>query len=79
MKHTIRARVTAASIATTLLVGGLAALAPSASADSRCNTRNHTHGALFWQRTDHFVGTGTTPLPGWTAYFHTSSTSVLCR
>ena len=48
-------RVVCAFTATVVMAAGMAVAAPAATADSRCNTRNHTHGVSFWQRTDSFV------------------------
>lgn len=52
-------RAVGAFTATMVLAAGLAVAAPAATADSRCNTNNHTHGVSFWQRTDHYVGKST--------------------
>lgn len=52
-------RVVCAFTATVVMAAGMAVAAPAATADSRCNTNNHTHGASFWQRTDHYVGKST--------------------
>jgi|GEM_PF-1514324 len=75
--RTIGRRLTAAGLAVALLVGGAVAFAPAATADSRCSTSNHTHGALWWKRTDVFLSKqhmgSNVPKERRYAYLHTNS------
>lgn len=52
-------RLTAVFTVSVVMAAGMAVAAPSATADSRCTTTSHTHGASFWKRTDHYVGKST--------------------
>lgn len=78
----MRTRVTrglaAFTLVGSLLTGGMVALAPAATADSRCSTASHTHGALWWKRTDNFLGRRASLVPGKTEYQHTNSNPVNC-
>ena len=79
MRQVFGKRLVAAIMGVSLLGGGLVAMAPTATADSRCNRANHTHGALTWKRTDHFLGKYASPyLTGITVYSHTNSNPVNC-
>ena len=73
-------KVTAVFTVSVVLAAGMAAAAPSATADSRCNTRNHTHGASWWQRTDDFLIRQYVTYGGGRVmqYTHTNSDSVRC-
>ncbi len=76
----IARRLSAMALAGALMAGGALAIAPAATADSRCNKNNHTHGVLWWERTDHFLSaTKTNSLPNlpW-SYLHTNSSPKLC-
>jgi len=84
--QTIGRRLATAFLTGALLVGGIVGLAPAASAgplaaDSRCNRNSHTHGALWWKRTDVFISRGY--MPGAPpskqySYLHTNSQPVSC-
>lgn len=79
MRTDLASRVTAIVLAGALLTGGLVTLAPAATADSRCSTASHTHGALWWKRTDNFLGRWANRyMPGKTSYQHTNSDPVNC-
>ncbi len=60
-----------------LLLGGLVS-APAASADSRCNTNDHTHGTAWWTRTDHYITGWCTGSPAKIFYWHTNSDPKGC-
>ena len=47
------AAITMAAISMTGI--GVMGSSGAAHADSRCSTSSHTHGALFWKRTDNFL------------------------
>ncbi len=49
-----------------------------ANADSRCNTRDHTHGALFWKRTDAFQSHSDWALPYGSNHDHENSEPTWC-
>lgn len=79
----MRTRVTrglaAFTLVGSLLTGGMVALAPAATADSRCSTASHTHGALWWKRTDNYVGRWKHPsYAKTTVYQHTNSDPKNC-
>ena len=78
MRTRLTSRITAVTLAGALLTGGFVALAPAATADSRCSTASHTHGALWWKRTDNFLGRRASMTPGKTEYQHTNSNPVNC-
>ncbi|HEY0239071.1 MAG TPA: hypothetical protein VGC37_10505 [Friedmanniella sp.] len=63
-----------------MLVTSMAVLAPAAQADSRCNTRDHTHGAMWWTRTDHYLGNSSSAYGSrYRDYQHTNSDARPCR
>lgn len=72
-------RVVGALGVSALLATSMAVLAPAAQADSRCNTRDHTHGAAWWKRTDNYLGRSASPkYPNKTEYRHSNSDPTLC-
>lgn len=79
MTHKKTARLAALALATALVGGGIVAVGtPAAVADSRCSTSSHTHGALFWERTDRYLGKfKNTQLKVW-SYQHENSNPVNC-
>lgn len=77
MKRRTTTRLAALTLTGALLGGGLLT-APAAVADSRCSTASHTHGALFWERTDRYLGKfKDTTLKVW-SYQHENSNPVNC-
>jgi photosystem II stability/assembly factor-like uncharacterized protein len=66
--------------ATAVLATSMAVVAPAAQADSRCNKRDHTHGMLWWERTDHYLGnTDSAYGSSYRDYHHTNSDPKPCR
>ncbi len=52
----MRKQIAAVALCMASITGGSALVGSTpVSADSRCNTGDHTHGALFWERTDKFL------------------------
>ncbi len=71
-------KMTAYAVTAACLLPATVAIAPSANADSRCNKSSHTHGALFWERTDWFYSSWTVSSPRGTMYWHTNSDPKFC-
>lgn len=79
MRRTTGSRIAAIALVGALTGGGLAVVgAPAAVADSRCTTTSHTHGHLFWQRTDNFLGKFKNPTYKRWSHQHTNSNPTNC-
>ena len=79
LSQTRRGRRIAQMIAAVVCAASLSmSTAGVAHANSRCNTRDHTHGALFWKRTDAFDWHNSRVTPNGSLHDHENSSPRWC-